>query len=78
MGYELFIYAIVMIIISYGMMMIMAPKPEKPVAGQLDIPTAEQGGNVPVCFGENVMKQSNVIWYGNASTIPIKSGGGKK
>lgn len=75
---EMFIYAMIMLVVSYAVTMSMMPKPEKPVAGQLDVPTAEPGGVVPVCFGENILKQSNVIWYGNASTTEIKSKGGKK
>lgn len=77
-GLEFFIYAIVMLVVSYAITLSMMPKPEKPIAGQLDVPTAEIGGNIPVCFGENVMKQSNVIWYGDPGTSPIKAKGGKK
>lgn len=73
-----FVVALVMLVVSYAITIAMTPKPEKPVAGQLDVPTAEAGGNVPVCFGENILKQSNVIWYGNPSATPIKSKGGKK
>ncbi len=76
--YAMFAYAIVMLVISYAITMSMQPKPQKPVAGQLEIPSAEQGSNVPVCFGENIVKQSNVIWYGDASVQPIKTKGGKK
>ena len=77
-GLEYFIFAMVMLAVSYAITLSMIPKPTKPIAGQLDIPTAAQGGNIPVCFGENVLKQSNVIWYGNASAIAIKTKGGKK
>lgn len=77
-GIEYLVVALVMLVVSYAVAIIMQPKPKKPVAGQLDVPTAEQGGNVPVCFGENVIKQSNVIWYGDPGTMPIKTKGGKK
>jgi hypothetical protein len=40
--------------------------------GKLDIPTAEEGGPVAVIFGTCLVKTSNVIWYGNASTTPIQ------
>ena len=59
-GLELFAFAIIMMIVSYAITASMTPKPEKPLAGQLDIPTATQGGSVPVCFGENVVKQSKL------------------
>lgn len=75
---QLFILALVMLVVSYAITLSMTPKPTKPVAGQLDIPTAEEGGNIPVCFGENIIKQSNVVWFGDAGVEPIKSSGGKK
>lgn len=47
--------------------------------GKLDIPTADEGGAIPVVFGTCIVKTSNVIWYGDPSTTPIESeGGGKK
>ena len=77
-GLELFAFALIMMAVSYAITASMAPKAQKPVAGQLDIPTAAQGGSVPVCFGENVVTESNVIWYGGASVTAIKTKGGKK
>lgn len=50
-----------------------------PEAGNLDTPTAEEGGSIPVVFGTVIVNKSNVIWYGDAKTDPIYSdGGGKK
>lgn len=77
-GFELFIYSLVMSVISAAIASLLAPKPEKPVAGQLEVPTAEEGGNIPVCFGTNLVKQSNVIWYGDAKVDPIYSDEAKK
>lgn len=77
-GFEYLIYAVVMLVLSYAITLSMQPKPERPVAGQLDVPTADEGGNIPVCFGENILKQSNVIWYGDPTVTPIKTKGGKK
>lgn len=77
-GIEYLVYAVVMLVVGYAITIAMQKAPEKPVAGQLDVPTAEQGGNVPVCFGENIVKQSNVVWYGDPSVTEIKSKGGKK
>lgn len=77
-GWEYVIYAVVMLVASYAITLSMQQKPERPVAGQLDVPTAKEGGNIPVCFGRNIVKQSNVIWYGDPSTSEIKSKGGKK
>jgi len=74
------IYAAIMLVVSYAMTSYMMSKMDKPTttAGELDVPTAEEGGTVPVCFGENIVKSSNVIWYGDAGTKAIKSKGGKK
>lgn len=78
-AFELFVYALTMSVISSAIAMLLAPKPQKPVAGQLEVPTAEEGGSIPVCFGTNIVKQSNVIWYGDPRVDPIYSkGGGKK
>lgn len=69
--------AVAMMVISYAMTASMNQS-MKPEAGSLDIPTAEEGGNVPVVFGENLLKNTNVIWYGDPKITKIKSKGGKK
>lgn len=59
----------------------LAPKPPKPKPAALqdfDIPVAEQGRPIPVVFGTVLVTGANVIWYGDLSTTPIKSKGGKK
>lgn len=70
--------AFIMMIVSYAIQALTAPKPQAPDAGQLDIPVAGEGDKVPVLFGTDVNKNTHVIWYGDANTIPIKSKGGKK
>ncbi|WP_281686699.1 hypothetical protein [Pseudomonas citronellolis] len=69
--------AVAMMVISYAMTASMNQS-MKPEAGSLDIPTADEGDNVPVVFGENLLKNSNVIWYGDPKITKIKSKGGKK
>jgi hypothetical protein len=56
------------------------PKPQSPTPGNLDVPVAEAGKPIPVLFGTRVIRQANVVWYGDVKTTPIKqsSGGGKK
>lgn len=71
-------FLIAILIVSYALTASMQPKAQKPVAGQLDVPTATEGSTIPVCFGTNLAMQSNVTWYGNAGTKAIKSKGGKK
>lgn len=50
--------------------------PKGPEAGKLDIPSAEEGGSIPVIFGTVIVKKSNVVWYGDADTTPIKQSSG--
>ncbi len=60
---------------------ILTPKPEGPkdaVAGKLDVPHPPMGETIPVVFGRVWVKDAGVIYYGNPSQKPIKSGGGKK
>lgn len=77
-AFEMFVYSIIMSVISSAIAALLAPKPEKPVAGQLEVPTAEEGGVIPVCFGTNIIKQANVVWYGDPKTYEIHSDSGKK
>lgn len=67
---------IVALLISYAM----TPKPEsqnsKP--GNVDSPTAEEGGDIAVLFGTRDIRRQNVVWYGDVLTEPIKKKGGKK
>lgn len=75
------LYAFVMLVVSYALQSLITPKirQENPEAGKLEVPTAEEGGSIPVCFGTNLIKDSNVIWYGDSKTTPIYTeGGGKK
>lgn len=43
-----------------------------------DVPVAEQGRPVPVVFGTVLVEGANVLWYGDLSSTPIKTKGGKK
>ena len=70
--------AVVMMVVSYVIQMALAPTPDQPTAGNLDVPTAENGGSIPVAFGTNLFKTSNVIWYGDARVEEIRKSGGKK
>ncbi len=71
-------YALVMMVVSYAIQIALTPKPQQPTAGNLDVPTPAAGATVPVLFGTNIVKSSNIIWYGDASVQAIKSKGGKK
>lgn len=59
----------------------LTPKPQsQPPAGlnEIDLPTAEEGREIPVLFGCRRIRSANVVWYGDLKTKPIKSSGGKK
>lgn len=65
------------LVLSY----VLRPKPQtQPPAMLRDIqaPTAEVGREIAVLFGTRNIKSSNVVWYGDLRTTPVKSGGGKK
>lgn len=67
---------IVSALISYAL----APKPPKPKPAALEdfsVPTAEEGREIPVVFGEVWLQSPNVLWYGDLRSEPIKKGGKK-
>jgi len=69
--------SVIMMVISYAIQMANAPKPQDATAGALDIPAPQPGALLAVDFGTNLVKDANIIYYGNASTTPIRASGGK-
>ena len=70
-------------VVTMVISMLLTPKPPKPasaVPGHLDVPVAESGKAIPVLFGTRVIRQANVVWYGDVKTTEIRSSGsgGKK
>jgi hypothetical protein len=63
---------------------LLTPRPPKPAAAtpsNLDVPVAESGKAIPVLFGTRVIRQANVVWYGDVKTTEIRQSsgsGGKK
>ena len=63
---------------------LLTPRPPKPAAatpGNLNVPVAESGKAIPVLFGTRVIRQANVVWYGDVKTTEIRQSsgsGGKK
>lgn len=73
------IFALVMLVISY----LIAPKPKNtdPAVTTLtdsDFPIAQETDEIPVVFGQVVLAQPNVVWWGDVKTREIKKSGGKK
>ena len=59
---------------------LLAPRPPKPAAptpGNLDVPVAESGKPIPVLFGTRVIRQANVVWYGDVKTTEIRQSPGR-
>lgn len=68
---------IVALVAAYAMM----PKPQsQPPAGlgDFNVPTAEEGREIPVLFGTRDVKGPNVVWYGDLRVEAIRKKGGKK
>lgn len=62
---------IVALIVAYSM----APKPQlTPPAALEDIqvPTAEEGREIPVLFGSRLIEGANLVWYGDLRTTAIQ------
>lgn len=68
---------VVALVVSYSMI----PKPQSaPPAGlgYFNVPTSEEGREIPVVFGTRDITGPNVVWYGDFRTVAIKKKGGKK
>ena len=76
-----YVYYIAVLILAAYVSYAMAPKPQPPKPASLedfDVPTAEQGREIPVVFGTVTVTGPNVLWYGNLRADPIVKSGGKK
>jgi len=54
------------------------PTPQLPdnalAAESVDVPTADAGRKIPVIFGRVMVKDSNVVWWGDLRTTEIIRG----
>ncbi len=72
-------YAIVLLL-SIVLSVAMRPKPQSqkpPALADFQVPTAEEGREVLVIFGEVWVEDPNVLAFGDLRTTPIKASGGK-
>jgi hypothetical protein len=72
---------IAVLVISIVASIALRPKPETRPPAQLEdieVPTSEEGGEIPVLFGTRDIKSTNCAWWGHFKTKAIKSKGGKK
>jgi hypothetical protein len=75
------IWAIGVLIASFLIQVLTAPKPVKPKAASLDefdFPQADEGTAQCVFFGEGWAMDMSPLWFGNYRTSAVKSSGGKK
>ncbi len=71
---------IIMLVISLAVSIAMRPKPQNakpPALADFSVPTAEEGRDIQVIFGECWIDDPNVLWFGDLRTTPIKADGGK-
>mgnify|MGYP006894100190 CR=1 FL=1 len=80
-AYVNFIVQAIIMIVAIIIAVALAPKPPQPKPAALadfDAPTAEEGKPYCKVFGEAVIRDPNVLWYGDLSSEPIRKKGGKK
>lgn len=76
-----FVWAIAMMIASYAIQALMAPKSVQPKPAALedfDFPQVDEGTPQSIVFGDVWISDWHVLWYGNMRTTAVKSDGGKK
>lgn len=64
------------LVVSYAL----SPKPKtsEPPPGNFKAPQASANAPIPVLFGTRMLKQPNVVWWGDMRITPIRKKGGKK
>lgn len=77
------IFYLVSAVISFGVSIYAATRPQPKVPDATvqtgDTPTAQEGRPIPVAFGTVLIRDPNIVWFGETGTEPIKSKGeGKK
>jgi hypothetical protein len=75
----MWLYAIALIV-SVALSVAMRPRPQAqkpPALADFAVPTAEEGREIVVIFGEVWIEDPNVLAYGDLRTTPIKASGGK-
>ena len=64
--------AVSLAISIYQMLQKPPAPPVPPPNGLTGVPEATQGMDVPVLFGRRWITKSNVVWWGNPHTTPIR------
>lgn len=71
-----FIVAAIATIAAYALTPSVASQPPSTLEDS-NVPTATEGGAVPVVFGTYVVKSANIVWYGDLGYKAVKADGGK-
>lgn len=77
MAWQFIVGAVIGLVLAFAI----RPKPQsQPPAGleDLQVPTADEGSEIPVLFGCKDIRGANCVWYGDLKTKRIKAKGGKK
>ncbi len=72
---------LLLLIITSVISAALAPRPKPPQPASMDdaqVPTAEDGREIPVVFGTCWISGPNVLWYGDMGTEAIRTCSGKK
>lgn len=76
-GWVAYVFYVAMFAIAvYSIMN--APKAPDATIQTGEVPTAAEGRPIPVAFGTVLVRDPNIVWYGDLATKPILSDGGKK
>lgn len=72
--------AIVVSIALNALAILLSPKPKTPkvAPSKFDVPQPKIGEPVPVIFGEVLVKDAHIGYYGNERSYAIRRKGGKK
>ncbi|MBN2019299.1 MAG: hypothetical protein JW749_03640 [Sedimentisphaerales bacterium] len=65
----------IMAALSYGISALMSKDPKnynQDPSKDIDVPTADEGVEVPVLFGTRRIKGPNVVWWGDLKTKAIR------
>ena len=75
--WEFVAFFVVALIVSFAM----TPKPQTqkpPGINEVNVPTAEEGREIPVIFGTLLIEDINIVDHRNLRTVAIRKKGGKK
>lgn len=67
-----------MLVAASVLSLLIAPRTPPQQPGRFSVPEIDPNRNLPIVFGTFLITDPTVAWYGDLSTKPIYSSGGKK